>query len=575
MKIRLLLTLLFFALNIPMIAQEPEKSSQIRPNIIFILTDDQRFDAIGIAGNPYVRTPEMDNLARSGTFFKTAMVTTPICAASRATILTGLYERAHNFNFQTGNIRSEYMKSSYPVLLKQQGYHTGFFGKYGVKYDDLDQQFDTYESYDRNNRYRDKRGYFYKKIGNDTVHLTRYTGQKALDYIDKNGSGDKPFCLSISFSAPHAHDGAEEQYFWQQTTDKLLHNTSIPGPALEEDMYFESQPKIVREGFNRLRWTWRYDTPEKYQHSLKGYYRMISGIDLEIKRIREKLEEQGIADNTVIILMGDNGYFLGERQFAGKWLMYDNSIRVPLIIYDPRVKPQAPVDQMVLNVDVPYTIADLAGVKIPKSWQGKSLMPLVNNSSNSIKRDTVLIEHLWDFSRIPPSEGLRTEKWKYFRYVNDKTIEELYDLNADPQEINNLIGKKKYATVAHNLRSKLEELIKNKGNAYRNPPKDLNIDFQKNESDEIKAVFGWKLSEKLKSQSAYQILVASNAETIEGNNGDLWDTERVVSTASTAIEYKGKRLKPGKTYYWKVRVWDEENRLVDYTQPQVFSPLMD
>jgi arylsulfatase A-like enzyme len=497
MKIRLLLTLLFFALNIPMIAQEPEKSSQIRPNIIFILTDDQRFDAIGIAGNPYVRTPEMDNLARSGTFFKTAMVTTPICAASRATILTGLYERAHNFNFQTGNIRSEYMKSSYPVLLKQQGYHTGFFGKYGVKYDDLNQQFDTYESYDRNNRYRDKRGYFYKKIGNDTVHLTRYTGQRALDYIDKNGSGDKPFCLSISFSAPHAHDGAEEQYFWQQTTDKLLRNTSIPGPALEEDMYFDSQPKIVREGFNRLRWTWRYDTPEKYQHSLKGYYRMISGIDLEIKRIREKLEEQGIADNTVIILMGDNGYFLGERQFAGKWLMYDNSIRVPLIIYDPRVKPQAPVDQMVLNVDVPSTIADLAGVKIPKSWQGKSLMPLVNNSSNSIKRDTVLIEHLWDFTRIPPSEGLRTEKWKYFRYVNDKTIEELYDLNADPQEINNLIGKKKYATVAYNLRSKLEELIKNKGNAYRNPPKDLNIDFQKNESDEIKAVFGWKLSEKL------------------------------------------------------------------------------
>ncbi|MBH45369.1 MAG: sulfatase [Flavobacteriaceae bacterium] len=573
MKIRLLLALLFYGLNLPIIAQDHEKSSQIPPNIILILTDDQRFDAIGIAGNRYVRTPVMDNLARSGTFFKTAIVTTPICAASRATILTGLYERAHNYNFQTGNIRSEYMKSSYPVLLKQQGYHTGFFGKYGVKYNELDQQFDTYESYDRNNRYRDKRGYFYKKIENDTVHLTRYTGQKALDYIDKNGSSDKPFCLSISFSAPHAHDGAEEQYFWQQTTDKLLRNTSIPGPALGEDMYFESQPKIVREGFNRLRWTWRYDNSEKYQHSLKGYYRMISGIDLEIKRIREKLEEQGIADNTVIILMGDNGYFLGERQFAGKWLMYENSIRVPLIIYDPRGKPQAPVDQMVLNVDVPSTIADLAGVKIPNSWQGKSLMPLVNNSSKSIKRDTVLIEHLWDFTRIPPSEGVRTEKWKYFRYVNDKTIEELYDLNADPQEINNLIGKKKYTTVAQKLRSKLEELIKNKGNAYRNPPKDLKIDIQKNEFAEIKPVFRWKLPENLKSQSAYQILVASNAETIEGNNVDLWDSKRVVSSSSNAIEYNGKRLRPGKTYFWKVRVWDEDNRLVDYTQPQVFSTL--
>ena len=186
-----------------------------KPNIIFILTDDQRFDALGYAGNKLISTPEMDKLAKTGTYFENAMVTTPICAASRATILTGLYERTHSFNFQTGNIREEYMVSSYPRILKENGYRTAFYGKYGVRYDDLDKQFDCYESYDRNNAYEDRRGYFYKTIGKDTVHLTRYTSQKALDNISKADTS-QAFCLALSFSSPHAHDSAEEQYFWQE-----------------------------------------------------------------------------------------------------------------------------------------------------------------------------------------------------------------------------------------------------------------------------------------------------------------------------------------------------------------------
>ena len=164
---------------------------------------------------------------------------------------------------------------------------------------------------------------------------------------------------------------------------------------------------------------------------------MISGIDLEIKKIREKLKAKGLDKNTVIIVMGDNGYFLGERQLAGKWLMYDNSIRVPLIVFDPRVKFHQDISDMALNIDVPSTIADLAGVKAPESWQGKSLMPIVKKQTNTIGRDTILIEHIWDFENIAPSEGVRTKKWKYFRYVNDKSIEELYDLEKDPQEIKN------------------------------------------------------------------------------------------------------------------------------------------
>nr|6HR5_A Chain A, Alpha-L-rhamnosidase/sulfatase (GH78) [Formosa agariphila KMM 3901] len=438
-----------------------------KPNIIFILTDDQRFDAIGYAGNKFVNTPEMDKLAQQGTYFDHAIVTTPICAASRASLWTGLHERSHNFNFQTGNVREEYMNNAYPKLLKNNGYYTGFYGKYGVRYDNLESQFDEFESYDRNNRYKDKRGYYYKTINNDTVHLTRYTGQQAIDFIDKNATNTQPFMLSLSFSAPHAHDGAPEQYFWQTTTDALLQDTTLPGPDLADEKYFLAQPQAVRDGFNRLRWTWRYDDPEKYQHSLKGYYRMISGIDLEIKKIRDKLKEKGVDKNTVIIVMGDNGYFLGERQLAGKWLMYDNSIRVPLIVFDPRVNKHQDISEMVLNIDVTQTIADLAGVKAPESWQGKSLLPLVKQETSTISRDTILIEHLWDFENIPPSEGVRTEEWKYFRYVNDKTIEELYNIKKDPKEINNLIGKKKYQNVAKALREKLDELIAKNSDEFR------------------------------------------------------------------------------------------------------------
>jgi len=556
-------------------SQNYKKAKELdRPNIIFILTDDQRFDALGYAGNKLISTPEMDNLAKEGTYFENAMVTTPICAASRASILTGLYERTHNFNFQTGNIRESYMANSYPSILKKNGYFTGFYGKYGVRYDELEKQFDTYESYDRNNNYKDRRGYYYKTLGKDTVHLTRYTGQKAIDFI-ADAKTDTPFCLSLSFSAPHAHDGAEDQYFWQQESDVLLQNMEIPGPDLGEDKYFEAQPKFVRDGFNRLRWTWRYDTPEKYQHSVKGYYRMISGIDREIAKIREELKKKGIDKNTVIILMGDNGYFLGERQLAGKWLLYDNSVRVPLIVFDPRLKKQKDSDALALNIDVPSTILDLAGIPQPEAWQGKSLMPIVDNSKKNFERDTVLIEHLWEFENIPPSEGVRTKDWKYFRYVNDKSFEELYNLKDDPKEINNLAKDLKYTEKLKSFRNKTNSLILELSDEYSKGPSNLIVEWIRNTTGvkiiDFKPEYGWVVPDGAVSQSAYQILVASSEEKINNNIGDVWNSGQIRSNTSSDIEHGGAQLKSGETYFWKVRIWDQDNRLSRYSKTQTFT----
>ncbi len=569
----ILLVLLFGTSGLVSGNKTDQKQVQEKPNIIFILTDDQRWDALGYAGNKIIQTPEMDKLAESGIYFRNGIVTTPICSASRASIFSGLHERTHKYTFQTGPIRKEYMEESYPKLIKEAGYYTGFFGKFGVNFSEKEKLFDVIDDYDRNNQFRDYRGYFYKTINGDTVHLTRYTGQQALDFID-DAPAEKPFCLSLSFSAPHAHDGAPLQYFWQEESGKLYQNMEMPGPELAGDKYFLEQPLPVREGFNRLRWTWRYDTPEKYQHSVKGYYRMIYGIDLEIAKIRNKLKEKGLDKNTVIILMGDNGYFLGERQLAGKWLMYDNSVRVPLIVYDPRVKQHRDLDDMALNIDVPATMLDLAGVPVPQSWHGISLLPVVTGTQKSLHRDTVLIEHLWEFENIPPSEGVRTSEWKYFRYVNDKSSEELYNLKNDPKETNNLVTNPEYAEVLKKLRNKLDRLTKEYADPYSGVPTGLTVEYIRDPRFtriiDSKPEFSWVVPKEAVIQKGYQILVASSKQNIGNNIGDVWDSGNVRSNQSADIEFGGEPLSENTEYFWKVRIFDQDNRLSEYSEPQYF-----
>ena len=536
------------------VAQVEEK----KPNIIFILTDDQRWDALGYVGNKLAHTPEMHKLAERGVFFKNTIATTPICSASRASIISGLQERTHNYSFTTTAIKDVYMENAYPRLLKKSGYYTGLYGKFGVKYKKLDSLYDAHENFGIRYNKKDYTSYYYKTLGKDTVHLTRYTGEKALQFIDK-APADKPFCLQVSFSAPHASDNTVEQYFWQEENNHILENVTVPEANIATDAYYDKLPQLVKNGFNRLRWHWRYDTPEKYQHSVKGYFRMLAGIDNEIAKIRAKLEAKGIADNTVIVVMGDNGFFLGERQIAGKWLMYDNSLKVPLIIYDPRNPTHKDVEQMALNIDIPSTILDFAGVKAPATWHGKSLKPFVEKENVILERDTILVEHLWDFKNITPSEGVRTKDWKYFRYVNDKSIEELYNLKDDPRETNNLVDNAQYQDVLKNLRAKCEDLI----NKYKDPYalEALNSTFDGEK-------FQWTVSDKTQQQTAYQILVASSQENIDNNIGDVWNSTRVKSAANEVIKPSTVKLKKGNAYFWKVRIYDELNRTGVYTKAQ-------
>ena len=423
---------------------------------------------MGCAGNPIVYTPNMDRLAGEGVRFANAFVTTSICAASRASFFTGLHERTHQLTFGTPPLRSEFVAMSYPVLLREAGYRTGFVGKFGVGMGrtDRNRMFDVCRPLGRS-------PYLKKQPDGSLRHVTDLAGDEAIDFL-RSCKRDRPFCLSVSFNAPHAEDKDPKQYIWPQSVDHLYRSVTIPTPKTADPAFFESQPEFLKQSLSRTRWHWRFETSEKAQNMTKGYYRMISGVDAVIGRILAELERLKLRENTVIIFSSDNGYFLGERGFAGKWLMYEESIRVPLIVSYPGMRKERHgvcVEQMALNVDVAPTILGLAGVDVPAKMQGRSLAPLLKGEKTPWRSD-FFYEHLFKTKRIPKTEGVRTERWKYIRYFQQQPAhEELYDLAIDSHEERNLADDRRHQERLASLRKRCDELRDQYGGPYVRRPR--------------------------------------------------------------------------------------------------------
>ena len=436
--------------------RQTSAAAQDKPNIVFILTDDQRWDTLGCSGNSIIETPVMDSLAKGGVRFANAFQSSPACAPSRACLFTGLYERTHGFTFGTEKLDRAYYGETYPMLLHENGYRTGYVGKTHVKFEDgtTEKMFDSFVPL-----YRKP----YKRVVDGKErHLTDIMGDNAIDFIQGSDQG-KPFCLSLNFHAPHAEDNDPQQYIWPSEEDGLFEDDTIPYPA--NTHLFDGMTGDLKTCFNRMRWWQRFCTPDKFQTMVKGHYRMITGIDRVIGRIRAELDAQGIADNTVIVLMGDNGYFLGERGFGGKFMMYEQSLRVPLIVYDPREEKSVRgrvCDEMALGIDIAPTILELAGISVPAGMHGKSLLPLAHGENPDWRRG-FLCEYLsTEFPSIIQSEGYRTERWKYLRYINRADSEELYDLVNDPLEEDNLARKSSHSTQL----AQMKELCDNSISRY-------------------------------------------------------------------------------------------------------------
>ena len=401
-------------------------------NVLILYADDWRYNTLGCAGNPVVKTPVLDQFAREGMRFTHACVTTAICGVSRASLLTGQWMSRH------GNPAFAMFKTpwgeTYPGLLRANGYFVGHVGKWhNGKFPA--ENFDFGRAYSGTHWIREKDG--------TRIHVTQKNENDSLEFL-RTRPREKPFCLTLAFFATHAEDGNPLQYLPQPQSMELYKDVQIPIPANATDESFRRLPPFIANEKNegRVRWHWRFDSPEKYQAMMKNYYRLATEVDTTCGRVLEELKKQGLLENTLIIFTGDNGYYHGEHGLADKWYPHEESIRVPLIVRDPRMadaKPARTNDDLVLNVDLAPTILAAAQIAAPPGMQGRDLAPLYLAGEKPEWRTEFFYEHatIKNTAFIPSSEALVRKEWKYF-YWPDFKLEQLFHVSADPMEENDL-----------------------------------------------------------------------------------------------------------------------------------------
>ncbi len=458
-------------------AAAPDKSSN-RPNILLLYADDQRNHTLGCAGHPIVKTPNIDRLAREGVRFENAFVSTSTGWVGRSSLFTGCYERKHLYRVAPGPLDPELCESSYFAVLKKAGYRTGHLGKEHVTIsgESAAAMWDVREKIGR-------RPYFKKQPDGSERHETQILGDWGIEFL-KEQPENQPFCLQVSFNATHAEDGDKRpgigHFPWPKVTDGMYEDREMPPPPLNDPAIYESQPDFLKASINRERYFWRWDTPEKYQTNMRAYFRMLSGIDHVVGRLVDQLEEQGLADNTVIIYTADNGYYLGDRGFAGKWTHYDQSLRVPLVVYDPRLpkaKQGRVLPEMALNSDIASTLIELAGLPTPEVHTGRSLAPLLRGDEVSDWRKDFLCEFLAVAKTIPRWEGVRGNRMTYARYfVNGPEkppYEFLFDIMKDPDQLTNLAQSEEPHPLLKKMRHRCDQLVADAGPSMRDIPKTL------------------------------------------------------------------------------------------------------
>ena len=430
-----------------------------RPNIVFLLTDDQRWDALGAMGNTIIQTPNMDKLATAGILFQNAYVTTSISCASRASILTGQYESRHKINDFGTNLIADAFSKTYPALLKEAGYKIGFIGKFGIGHQPPGSSFDFWVDTEAGGK--GQPDYINTDKNGHQIHDTDTISSAIQLFLDHLNDNNAPFCLSVSFKAPHEQDGYPPKFVIQSKYKDYYKDVTIPEPVTADPKYWNKFPDFFRTdtNFARARWKGLFGTPELYQENVKNYYRLITGVDDVLGKMMKKLEKLGIAKNTIIIVMGDNGMFLGEHGMEGKWYGYEESIRVPLLIYDPNLPDkisQYKAQQIALNIDIAPTILSMAGVTVPKSMQGVNLIDLVENKIPE-RTDFFYQHYFLGGPKIPREEGVVTTDFKYMNYI-EYNYEELFDIKHDPHETTNLANDPRYFTKLKTLRKRYKEL---------------------------------------------------------------------------------------------------------------------
>ncbi len=427
-----------------------------RPNIVFVLADDQRADMMSCSGNPYVKTPHFDRMAKEGVMFENAFVNVAVCSPSRACFLTG--KNPHQVgapciihNAQTFH-RTEI---PFPQRLHDAGYSTAHFGKWHLG-----------EGHVAKPGYDVWRGFYavgpyFNPTLSGTGETKQYKGftddvlsELAADYIKESAKKDKPFCVFVGLKAPHLH------FEYPPRHEHIFDGKDIPKP----DSYDEDYVRTGKPAFKNLPCNIKLKEfigglplfDNSWDKYIKSYYRSSQSLDDSLGTIMKAVDESGEADNTILIYTSDHGYSLGEHGLTEKHYAYEKCIRIPMLVRYPRmIKPGIRRKEMVLNMDVAPTLLDLADVPIPKDVEGKSWRPLLESKNEK--------EHDFRDDFLYYLEGLnlaiRTKRYKLIQWPNTD-FSEFYDLKKDPDEMKNLINNPAYSKIKKRLENRIEEYKK-------------------------------------------------------------------------------------------------------------------
>ncbi len=481
------------------------RAAETRPNIIFLLADDLAAGAVGYSGNKDVITPNIDRLAQDGIRFMNHYDTTSICMASRCTLLTGLYEYRHGCNFSHGDLERRFLEKSYPMLLRQAGYFTGFAGKAGFdlqneRYEALQPLFDQWAGGPGQTSYETGKNTGIAKYATQYPHCSRAYGAWAQDFLKAAKKSGKPFCLSISFKAPHmpyTPDPIDLKLYAGKTF------TRPPNYGVENGKHLSQQALTSRAATKYREWI------EDFDGTAAKYYALITGVDAAVGMIREELVRQGLDQNTVILFTSDNGYNAGSHGFGDKVVPYEEGSKAPLIVYDPRrsaAKNGQICKAVTGNTDIAATILALLGEMAPEI-DGLSLLPLLANPQGKV-RDFLPLFNFWGTASAQ-SMAMVTPEWKYiYWYYGDgmKPTEELFHLSNDRYEMVNEVSNPEYAQALTALRQHYDEEL---ANLVRNLAKDH--DYEKY-SELFDRSISWEQKAPL-------------AKMVKGKGGDSEDNE--------------------------------------------------
>lgn len=447
---------------------QPASKTQKKPkNVVFILSDDHRYDFMGFTGKvPFLKTPNMDKMALQGAHMKNAFVSTALCSPSRASILIGQFTHRHGVVDNQSAVPDSAV--FFPEYLQKAGYETAFMGKWhmGEHHDNPRKGFDHWVSFKG-------QGVYYNPSLNvdgervnytDSSYITDLLTTYAIDWLEERDQG-KPFFLYLSHKAVHSEFEPAKRHRNIYEEEEITYPITMYPPKKDgrdqkgTSIYnYADLPDWVKE--QRYSWhgvDYMYHGAITFDDFYKQYCETLLGIDESIGKVINYLEKNDLMESTIVIYMGDNGFSFGEHGLIDKRHAYEESMRVPLLVYSPSlITPGTTIEQMVQNIDIAPTILDYAGLETPENMDGESFVPLLNGKDIPW-RTKIFYEYFWErpFPQTPTMHSIRTDSLKYIRYYGVWDINELYNLKEDPYEANNLIRNPAYKDISKKLNKEL------------------------------------------------------------------------------------------------------------------------